>query len=271
MLRYPDIDPVAFHLGPVAVHWYGIMYLIGFGAGWWLGRWRARQPHSGWKVADIDDLLFYAAVGVVLGGRLGYILFYGLPQYVHEPMQVFKVWQGGMSFHGGLLGVLAAMWLYGRSRGRSFFDLTDYIAPLVPPGLGAGRIGNFINGELWGKPTDLPWGMLVREPDGLLVAHHPSQLYQAFLEGLVLFALLWWFSGKPRPRMAVSGMFLLLYGVFRFLVEFVRMPDPQLGYLAFGWVTMGQLLSLPMVLLGAGFLVRAYRRPTPARDSSAGS
>ena len=167
-----------------------------------------------------------------------------------------------MSFHGGLLGVLLAVVLYGRRHGRSFFELTDYIAPLVPPGLGAGRIGNFINGELWGKPTDLPWGMLVREPGLGYVARHPSQLYQALLEGLVLFIILWWFSRKPRPRMAVSGMFLVCYGIFRFLVEFVRLPDVQIGYLAFGWVTMGQVLSLPMVVLGMAFLAWAYRRRT---------
>jgi len=257
MLQYPAINPVAFRIGPLPVHWYGLMYLLGFAAGWWLGRVRARRPDSGWTATGVDDLLFYVAIGIVLGGRLGYILFYGFPQYVEAPLDVLKVWEGGMSFHGGLLGVLAAMWLYGRRYGKRFFQITDFIAPLVPPGLGFGRIGNFINGELWGKVSDVPWA-LVPQTGGL--ARHPSQLYQALLEGLVLFLILWYFSRKPRPTMAVSGLFLIGYGVFRFGVEFVRVPDAQLGYLAFGWLTMGQILTLPMVLLGLGFLGWAYYR-----------
>ncbi len=260
MLVYPDIDPVAFRIGPLTVHWYGLMYLVGFAAGWWLGRLRAKRPDSGWKPADIDDLLFYVVLGIIFGGRFGYILFYGLPDYLDQPLNVFKIWQGGMSFHGGLIGVLLAMWLYGRRRGRTFFEVTDFIAPLVPPGLFAGRIGNFINGELWGKVTDVPWAM-VYPPNGASgLPRHPSQLYEAFLEGLVLFAILWVYSSKPRPTMAVSGMFLLWYGLFRFAVEFVRVPDTHLGYLLFGWLTMGQLLSLPMVILGIGFVWWAYRR-----------
>ena len=258
MLTYPDIDPVALRIGPLAVHWYGLMYLLGFGAGWWLGRVRAKHPDSGWKPQQIDDLLFYVAVGIILGGRLGYILFYGFSDYLTDPLNVFKVWQGGMSFHGGLLGVLVAMGLYCRRHGRTFFQVTDFIAPLVPPGLLAGRIGNFINGELWGKVTDVPWAM-VHPPSGPEPLH-PTQLYEALLEGLALFVILWLYSRKPRPTMAVSGMFLLWYGVFRFGVEFFRVPDAHLGYLAFGWVTMGQVLTLPMTLLGIGFVWWAYRR-----------
>jgi len=260
MLQHPGFDPVAIRIGPLAVHWYGLMYLVGFATGWWLGRVRARRPDSGWKVVDVDDLLFYVAIGVVLGGRVGYILFYGLPQYVNAPLDALKIWEGGMSFHGGLLGVLLAMWLYGRRRGRTFFQVTDFLAPLCPLGLGAGRIGNFINGELWGKVSDVPWAMVFPSPQAGPLARHPSQLYQAFLEGLVLFAILWLYARRPRPTMAVSGMFLFWYGIFRFLVELVREPDAQLGYLAFGWLTMGQVLSVPMILLGAGFVWWAYRR-----------
>jgi phosphatidylglycerol:prolipoprotein diacylglycerol transferase len=200
----------------------------------------------------------------VLGGRLGYVLFYDLPGFLAEPLNIFKVWQGGMSFHGGLMGVLIAMWLFGRRYHKTFFEVTDFIAPLVPIGLGAGRIGNFINGELWGKVSDVPWAMVF--PNGGPLARHPSQLYQAFLEGLVLFIVLWLYSSKPRPTMAVSGLFLLCYGVFRFVVEFVRMPDAQLGYLAFGWLTMGQVLSAPMILTGLGFMAWAYKSNPRVRD-----
>ena len=268
MLTYPDINPIAFELGPIKVfghtlgplqvHWYGIMYLIGFGAAWWLGRRRALRPESGWTEQQVSDLIFYGALGAVLGGRIGYVLFYDLPAYVEAPLRILKVWEGGMSFHGGLIGVLVAMTLYRRHINKTFFEVTDFLAPLVPIGLGAGRIGNFINGELWGKVSDLPWAMVF--PTGGPLPRHPSQLYEAFLEGLVLFTILWLFSMKPRPRMAVSGLFLLCYGLFRFAVEFVRVPDAQLGYLAFGWVTMGQILSLPLILAGAGLLWWAYRK-----------
>ena len=257
MLTYPQIDPVALHLGPISVHWYGLMYLIGFAAVWWLGRWRALRPGSGWDPEQISDLVFYGALGAVLGGRMGYVLFYDLPGFLDAPLNIIKVWQGGMSFHGGLIGVLIAMWLFGRRYRKTFFEVTDFIAPLVPIGLGAGRIGNFINGELWGKVSDVPWAMVF--PNGGALARHPSQLYQALLEGLALFVILWLYSSKPRPTMAVSGLFLICYGAFRFLVEFVRMPDAQLGYLAFGWLTMGQVLSAPMIVGGLVLLWFSYR------------
>lgn len=260
MLVHPDFDPIAFSLGPLSVRWYGLMYLLGFAAGWALGRHRAGQPGSGWKPEQVDDLVFYAALGVILGGRIGYILFYNFDAFVRNPLVLFRIWEGGMSFHGGLLGVLAAMALYARKLGRGFFQVTDFIAPLIPPGLLFGRIGNFINGELWGRPTDLPWGMVFHSPGAGPLPRHPSQLYEAFLEGLMLFVVLWLYSARPRPTMAVSGLFLVGYGGFRFLVELVRQPDAHMGYLAFGWVTMGQVLSLPMVLIGAAFMVWAYRR-----------
>jgi phosphatidylglycerol:prolipoprotein diacylglycerol transferase len=258
MLTYPDISPVAISAGPFQVHWYGLMYLVGFLGAWWLGRLRTRRPGATWQAVEIGDVIFYGALGVVLGGRIGYTLVYNFPGFVADPLVLFRIWQGGMSFHGGLVGVLVAMWLYGRRTGRTFFQVTDFIAPLVPIGLGAGRIGNFINGELWGRPTDLPWGMVFPFVDAR--PRHPSMLYEALLEGLVLFVILWVYSRMPRPTMAVSGLFLLCYGVFRFLVEFVRQPDVQLGYLAFDWLTMGHVLSLPMIVLGAAFLVYAYRR-----------
>jgi len=259
MLTYPEIDPVAISIGPINVHWYGIMYLVGFAAAWWLGQRRASFPDSILRAEQISDLIFYGALGAVLGGRLGYVLFYDLSAYLAEPLNVFKIWQGGMSFHGGLLGVLLAMWLFaGRSR-LTFFQVTDFLAPLVPIGLGAGRIGNFINGELWGRVSDAPWAMVFPDPRAGSLSRHPSQLYEALLEGLVLFIILWLYSSKPRPTMAVSGMFLLCYGMFRFILEFARMPDTQLGYIAFDWLTMGQILSAPMVLAGAGLVWWAYK------------
>jgi phosphatidylglycerol:prolipoprotein diacylglycerol transferase len=257
MLTYPDISPVAISLGPVAIHWYGLTYLFGFVAVWVLGRLRARQPGSGWESEEIADMLFYGALGVILGGRVGYMFFYHFDLLLDDPLALFRIWQGGMSFHGGMLGVLLAMWLYGRKTGRSFFQVTDFMAPFVPIGLGAGRIGNFINGELWGRPTDLPWGMVFPFVDNQ--PRHPSMLYEAFLEGLVLFIILWVYSAKPRPLRAVSGAFLLGYGVFRFGVEFVRQPDAHIGFLAFGWLTEGQLLSAPMILFGIYLLIAAYR------------
>jgi phosphatidylglycerol:prolipoprotein diacylglycerol transferase len=267
MLVYPDIDPVAIQLGPLAVRWYGLMYAVGFLAAWWLGRVRARRPGAPLTAAQVDDYLIYAALGVVLGGRIGYVLFYNFPAFLDNPLILLKIWEGGMSFHGGMLGVTVATWLFARKVGCRFLALTDFVVPLSPIGLGAGRIGNFINGELWGAPTNLPWGMVYLPLGG--VPRHPSQLYQAVLEGVVLFIILWWFSSRPRPRAAVSGLFLLCYGCFRFLVEFVRLPDPQLGYLAFGWVTMGQVLSLPMILGGLGLLGWAYGRDHKERNGHA--
>jgi phosphatidylglycerol---prolipoprotein diacylglyceryl transferase len=257
MIPYPHIDPIAFSVGPVKVHWYGIMYLIGFAAYLALGTYRARKPQYPLNPEQVGDALFYGALGVVLGGRIGYVLFYNLPLYAAHPLQVFAVWDGGMSFHGGLVGVILAMAWFARRIGLRLFQVTDFVAPMVPIGLAMGRIGNFINGELWGKVTTLPWGMVF--PKGGPLPRQPTQLYEFFFEGVVLFSVLWLFSKKPRPMGAVSGLFLLIYGIFRFLVEFVREPDPQLGYVAFGWVTMGQVLSLPMILLGAGLLIWAYR------------
>jgi phosphatidylglycerol:prolipoprotein diacylglycerol transferase len=263
-MNYPQIDPVALELGPLAIHWYGLMYLFGFVAAWMLGRWRASD--NGWEKSQVEDLLFYGAIGVILGGRIGYALFYDLPNVLDNPLNLFKVWQGGMSFHGGLIGVLVAIWLFGRKSGKSFFEISDFAAPLVPLGLFFGRIGNFINGELWGRVSDVPWAMVF--PTGGPLARHPSQLYQAMLEGLLLFIILWWFSAKTRPRAAVSGLFLLGYGCFRFIAEFFRVPDPQYGYLAFDWFTMGQLLCVPMIIAGAAMIFWAYQSANPTKSST---
>jgi phosphatidylglycerol:prolipoprotein diacylglycerol transferase len=252
MLVYPHFDPVAFAIGPLQVRWYGLMYLLGFLAAWWLARYRARQPGSTWTPAQVDDLIFYCAIGVIVGGRLGWMLVYGTERLLADPIGIFRIWEGGMSFHGALA-------LFARSRGKHVADAFDFTVPLPAIGFGAGRIGNFINGELWGKPTDAPWAFIV---DG--VARHPSQLYEALLEGLLLFVILWSYTARPRPRLAPSGLFLLCYGVFRFAVEFVRVPDAQLDYLAFGWVTMGQVLSLPMIVAGIWMLVIAHRRNEPS-------
>ncbi len=260
MLAHPAIDPVAFSIGPLKVHWYGLMYLFGFAAGWILGRYRAARPGYGWRPEQIDDLVFYIAMGVVLGGRSGYVLFYSFAAFLHNPLMLFKVWEGGMSFHGGLLGVLVAMWLYGRKFGKRFFEVTDFIAPLTPPGLLFGRIGNFINGELWGRVSEAPWAMTFGDPHAGGLPRHPSQLYEAFLEGIVLFVILWLYSAKPRPTRAVSGLFLICYGLFRCAIEWFREPDAQLGFIAFNWLTMGQLLSLPMILFGIVLLASARRR-----------
>ena len=283
MLYLNQIDPIAFQVGPLAVHWYGVMYLLGFAIAWFLGQRRVRAGRlPGVDANAFGDLMFYGMLGVVLGGRIGYILFYDLHTYLEHPLQVFKIWEGGMSFHGGLLGVMAAVLWWARRHRLHFFDVADFVAPLVPPGLGLGRLGNYINGELWGKFTDGSWGVVFPQapevakigldPAALraqfeagalnLYARHPSQLYQVALEGVAMFCILWWYSSKPRPRYAVAGMFALLYGVFRFAVEFVRLPDAQLGYLAFGWLTMGQVLSLPLVLIGLFWLWKSRHAPT---------
>ncbi len=267
MLLHPNFDPVAIAVGPVEVHWYGLMYLFAFALGWWLGRIRTRDAWRGWSRDNVGDVLFYVALGVVVGGRLGYMLFYDFERLLAHPLSVFMIWRGGMSFHGGLLGVMVAMWWFARSHGRGFFEVADFIAPLVPLGLAAGRLGNFINGRLWGTPSDLPWAMVFHDPRAGGVPRHPSQLYEALLEGVVLFAVLWWFTRRPRPVMAASGVFLIGYGLARTLVELVRVPDAHLGYLAFGWVTMGQVLTLPMIAAGIALAVMASIRrepPTPA-------
>ena len=258
MFVHPQFNPIAIELGPIAVRWYGLTYLAGFIGGLLLARWRARQhPELGWTKPDIDDLLFYCVIGVVLGGRLGYVLFYKLGEYLHDPIKILYLWEGGMSFHGGFLGVILAMAWYARRSRRHWFAVTDFLAPLAPIGLGAGRIGNFINGELWGRPTDVPWAMIFPAVDSQ--PRHPSQLYEMGLEGVVLFILLWMFASRPRPLGAVSAVFLIGYGVLRVLVEFTREPDAFLGFLAMG-LTMGQWLSLPMIVGGIVMLVWAYRR-----------
>jgi phosphatidylglycerol---prolipoprotein diacylglyceryl transferase len=279
-----QFHPVALHLGPVQVHWYGLMYLLAFLSAWGLGEYRRRQGRLPVSRDAFGDLAFYAMMGVIVGGRVWYMLFYyagGIHWIWTEPLALFKVWDGGMSFHGGLLGVLAAGLLWSRRHRLHFFDTVDFIAPVVPIGLGLGRLGNFINGELWGKPSQVPWAMIfpnARDDDMQLalgnsqltqwlqqyggLPRHPSELYELALEGLAMFAVLWLVSMKPRPRYLVSGLFGLLYGCFRFAIEFVRMPDPQLGYLAWGWLTMGQIQSLPLIAIGLILIAMSRRAPT---------
>lgn len=248
MFIYPHINPVAFSLGSLQVHWYGLMYLIGFVSAWLLAHWRMKHYHLNWTSEQISDLIFYAALGVIIGGRVGYMLFYNFPTLIHAPWSLFKIWEGGMSFHGGLLGVLVALWMFALRYKKPFWEVGDFIAPLVPIGLGAGRIGNFINGELWGRVTDVPWAMIYPHVDEQ--PRHPSELYEFGLEGIGLFILVWWYARKPRPAGCVSAVFLLGYAICRLIAECFRQPDQQLGYIAFGWLTMGQILSIPMLLLG---------------------
>jgi phosphatidylglycerol:prolipoprotein diacylglycerol transferase len=265
MPSYPHINPIALQLGPLRIHWYGIMYLVAFAAAWWLARRRAAQPGSSWTARDVDDFIFYTMVGTILGGRVGYVLFYGESMWRADLWYPLKIWQGGMSFHGGLLGVLAAATLFARQRARSVWDVFDFAAPLPGLGICAVRIGNFINGELWGLPTDSWWGMRVSDPPGAPpIARHPSQLYEAALEGLLLFAILWVYTRKPRYRYLPASLFLACYAVARIGVEFVRVPDVQIGYLAGGWLTMGQLLSLPMLAAGLTmfYLGSKWRQPS---------
>lgn len=259
MLKYPGFNPIAIEIGPVKVHWYGVMYLLGFAGGWWLARLRARKPGSTWKASDVDDLIFYEMLGVILGGRIGYVLFYGLTFWKRDLWYPFKIWEGGMSFHGGLLGVVGAMAIYAWRHGRNAADVFDFTAPLPAVGLFFGRIGNFINGELWGKVTTVPWGFRFNGE-----VRHPSQLYEAGLEGILLFTVLWLFSSRLRPRLAISGLFLIIYGASRFVLEFWRVPDEHIGYLWDGWLTMGQVLSFPMVITGLIFILYAYRSRTPS-------
>jgi len=247
-----------FQIGPLAVRWYGVMYLAGFLGAWWLGARRIRQGLAPISRLQLDDLLFTVVLGVILGGRLGYVVFYKPLYYAANPLEILAIWQGGMSFHGGFLGVLAAVWFFAWRNGIGWWDLMDYIAPLVPIGLGTGRLGNFINGELWGRVTDVPWGMVFRDAGS--APRHPSQLYQMALEGIALFALLWWFSSRKRPRMQVSALFLVGYGAFRFATEFAREPDAFLGVLALG-LTIGQWLSLPMIVAGVALWILSVRKP----------
>ena len=255
MWHYPEMDPVAVSLGPVSIHWYAISYLVGIGLVWWTLKYRAGVHRLKWTDKDVSDIIFHAVLGVLLGGRFGYMLFYGLDNLVGDPVSALRIWEGGMSFHGGLAGGLLAVAFFARQRGVGFFEVTDFIAPAIPLALGCGRIGNFINAELPGRVTELPWALIHQ---GETVGRHPSSLYQAMLEGLVLFALLWVFARKPRPIMAISGMFFLGYGSLRIFSEFFREPDRHIGFILFGWVTTGQLLSLLMVIPGMLILIYSH-------------
>jgi phosphatidylglycerol:prolipoprotein diacylglycerol transferase len=277
MIAYPSIDPVAVSLGPVKIHWYGLMYLLGFASAWWLGKRRARLDWTPIGPQQVDDLVFYGALGAVLGGRIGSVLFYNFDSFLHNPLYLLKIWEGGMSFHGGFIGVLAAMWYYRRKIGCGFWQLTDFIAPLVPLGLAAGRLGNFINAELWGAPGTVPWAVKLsceQFPPARYVdfagplcysPRHPTQLYEMLLEGLLLFAVLWVLSARPRPVMTVSGYFVLIYGLVRCGVETIRLPDANIGYLlGTDWLTRGIVLSLPMIIVGLILLGLARRKANAA-------
>ncbi len=271
MFQYPGFDKIAFEIGPLfgygplKVHWYGIMYLVAFAAAWFLARRRAARPGSTWKMIDVDDFMFFCMLGTILGGRIGYVFFYGLEFWAKDPWYPIKVWDGGMSFHGGLLGVMFALAIFAIRRRRHIADVFDFAAPLPGLGIMAVRIGNFINSELWGKPTDVPWGVMINGE-----VRHATQLYEAALEGLLLFAVLWWFTSKPRPRMAAAGLFLVLYPLARITVEFWRVPDEHLKYLInTDWLTMGMLLSIPMLLTGLTLMFLAYRRREPSGNFSA--
>jgi phosphatidylglycerol---prolipoprotein diacylglyceryl transferase len=260
MLVHPNFDPVAFSIGPLSVRWYGLMYLVGFAMAYLLGRYRIKRAMAGRvTVAILDDVLFFVVLGVILGGRLGYVLFYKPGYYFQHPLDILAVWQGGMSFHGGFLGVLLAIWYLARKHQIRWLEMTDFVAPLIPLALAAGRLGNFINGELYGRVTDVPWGMVFSSPGAGPAPRHPSQLYEFALEGLTLFAILWVFTMRPRPVGAASGVFLVGYGVLRFVAEFFREPDDFLGFLALG-LTMGQWLSAPMIVIGVFLLAWSYRR-----------
>jgi phosphatidylglycerol:prolipoprotein diacylglycerol transferase len=267
MFVHPQFDPIALQIGPLAVRWYGLMYVAAFVLFLVLGKVRARRNLlTGWHPRDVDDMLFYGVFGVILGGRLGYVLFYKPGYYLAHPLEVLQVWTGGMSFHGGFLGVLVALWLFAKARDKKWLDVTDFVAPLVPLGLAAGRLGNFINGELVGRVTSGPWATIFPQVDGL--PRHPSQLYQFALEGVALFAVLWWFARRTRPRGAVSGLFLMGYATFRFIAEFAREPDSFLGLLA-GGLSMGQWLSLPMFAAGLAMMVWAYSRASRVQQTIA--
>ena len=262
MLTHPDFDPVAISLGPIAIHWYGLMYLLGFAAAWGLAVRRAGSAHTPIRRDQVDDLIFYSAIGLVLGARFGYVLFYNFDKFLLDPLWLFKVWEGGMSFHGGLLGVIVAMLWYARHIKVGAGELLDFVVPIAPIGIGLGRIGNFIGQELWGRAADVPWAM-VFPADPARLARHPSQLYEAALEGLLLFIIVYSFSAKRRPPWSVGGLFLACYGSFRFIVEFFRQPDNHIGFDALGWMTRGQLLSLPMIVMGLVLIILAYRYHDP--------
>jgi phosphatidylglycerol:prolipoprotein diacylglycerol transferase len=257
-MKYIVIDPVIADLGFVKVYWYGVMYLLAFLSAYLLARYRIKSEVL-WNTKHVDDLIFYGALGAVLGGRLGYMLFYNWSVFISNPLTFFNFQNGGMSFHGGFLGVLIAMVIFNKKYQFTFFQTTDFIAPLIPLGLGFGRIGNYINGELWGRVTDSSWGILAPDQSGLWEKRFPTQLYEAFLEGFVLFCILWLFSNKKPQVMATSSLFLILYGIFRFIIEFIRAPDSHIGHLAFDWLTMGQLLSIPMIFIGIYLLIKSYR------------
>lgn len=257
-ITFPQFDPIIFSLGPLSLRWYGLMYLIGFIFARWLAVKRVKKVNSGWTVEQVDNLLFNGFMGVFLGGRIGYVFFYQFNLFLQDPLYLFRVWEGGMSFHGGLIGVLIAVYFTARKQQRNFLATIDFVAPLIPFGLGMGRIGNFINDELWGRVTDVPWAILF--PTGGYLPRHPSQLYEAFLEGLVLFVILNLFIRKARPTGAVSGLFLICYGLFRFIVEFFREPDPQLGLFFGQEISMGQILSTPMIIIGVILLWYAYHK-----------
>lgn len=257
MRPYPDIDPIAINLGPIAIHWYGLAYLAAFAFAWWLGTRRAQRPGSPFSRQDVADLIFYGALGAILGGRIGYVLFYGFERLLADPLYLFAFREGGMSFHGGMIGVILAVWWFGRRQGRGLFEVTDFVAPLVPIGLGFGRLGNFANAELPGRVTEVSWALVY---PGDVVARHPSALYQAFSEGLLLFAIMLLVAARPRPTGLVSGAFLLAYGGLRFVTEFFREPDAHLGFVALDWMTMGQVLCVPMILGGIGLVVWSLQR-----------
>lgn len=282
--RLIDFDPIAVSIGPLDIHWYGVMYLLAFLAFWSIGNRRAMsQAWWGWRTEDVSDILFLGMLGVILGGRIGYMLFYGFDLLIQNPLSIFKVWDGGMSFHGGLIGVIFAMVWFARRTGKPFWQVADFVAPMVPLGLAFGRLGNFIGGELWGRLTDVPWAMIFAKSTGFRasetaalneawrsgaldhLARHPSQLYQAGLEGLALFLILMWYSRKPRPLAAVSGLFLIGYGIFRLVTEFFRQPDMQLGFIVKQWLTMGMLLSLPMIAAGLIIMSFAYHIDLPQK------
>ena len=264
-IAFHDINPIAFSAGPIHVHWYGLMYLLGFSLAWLFARWRVKRYHLPWTPIQISDLIFYAGLGAVLGGRVGYMVFYNTYELLHDPFAIVKIWQGGMSFHGGLVGVIIAIGLYAHHIKRPFWVVADFTCPLVPLGLAAGRIGNFINGELWGRPTNVPWSMVFPEADNL--SRHPSQLYECGLEGLLLFIIVAGYARKPRPAGCVSALFLMGYALCRFSIEFFRQPDSQIGFVIFPWMTMGQLLSAPMFMVGLVLYLSCNRATTHANLS----